>query len=493
MSCCRFYSSNSPQNQEMKSDQAGVNVDNKESKAHMIEILISSFDQKLEKLSVDPSYSYAACIYRVSEKLRKANEGAYTPRLVSIGPLHHNQPQLQGMEVSKLKFMNSFLSRFGIGMHTLVKFAAKEESFVRGCYEGQIDLTVKQLTEVILLDGIFIVELFLQNYFSQLREKSETIFENQWMHNNLLHDMMLIENQLPIRIMKSLMDFVDLSFLNEGTVLTIYDLALSFFKNVGNTHKVALTARCYNARHFVEFLLSLHAPPVRSLHAPPVRSRDTEKPRKKTAPARKFEYTRTATELQEAGVRFRGGKADCLLEVSFFLPGDGNGGCLFEVLCERGGELTIPKLRVDELTETFFRNLVAFEQLGHFGYFSKYITSYVILMDSFIDTPGDVDLLVYHDIIDNKLGDSQQVANLFNNLHKVVVTEANDFYFAELCIDLNEYRKDWLHQWKARWFRSKVMLRKNYFSNPWSFLSLAAATVLLILTVIQTVCSILQV
>ncbi|XP_047950530.1 UPF0481 protein At3g47200-like isoform X2 [Salvia hispanica] len=462
----------------MKSDQAGVNVENKESKAHLIEILISSFDQKLEKLSVDPSYSYAACIYRVSEKLRKANEAAYTPRLVSIGPLHHDRAQLQGMEASKLKFMHNFLSRFGIGMHTLVKFAAKEESFVRGCYEGKIDLSVKKLTEVILLDGIFIVELFLQNYFSQLRDKSETIFENQWMHNNLLHDMMLIENQLPIRIMKSLMDFVDLSFLNEGRVLTIYDLAHSFFKNVGNTHRVALTSRCNNARHFVEFLLFLHAPAAGS--------RDT------SSSARKVEYTRSAKELQEAGVRFRDGKADCLLEVFFESDGEKRG-CLFKFLCGRGGELTIPKLRVDELSETFFRNLVAFEQLGHFGHFSKYITSYVILMDSFIDTSGDVDILVNHGIIENKLGDSQQVANLFNNLHKEVVTEANDFYFAKTCGELNEYSKDWLHQWKASWFRSKVMLKKNYFSNPWSFLSLAAATVLLILTVIQTVCSILQV
>lgn len=82
-------------------------------------------------------------------------------------------------------------------------------------------------------------------------------------------------------------------------------------------------------------------------------------------------------------------------------------------------------------------------------------------MDSFIDTSGDVDLLDHHGIIDNKLGDSQKVADLFNNLHKEVVTEANDFYFAELCGDLNDYSKDWLHQWKAHWFRSKVMLKKN--------------------------------
>jgi hypothetical protein len=30
------------------------------------------------------------CIYRVPKKLGKVNKDAYTPKLISIGPLHHN-------------------------------------------------------------------------------------------------------------------------------------------------------------------------------------------------------------------------------------------------------------------------------------------------------------------------------------------------------------------------------------------------------------------
>lgn len=431
-----------------------INID--ESPAQMIESLTSSIDQKLNILSADPSYSYTSCIYRVSEKHRKGKEAAYTPRLVSIGPLHHERGQLQGMESYKLRCLQNFLIRFGVGLNNLVRFAVHEERFVRGCYEDTINLNPKQFSEMIMLDGVFTVELFLKNRFLQLRERSDIIFENRWMANDLLHDMLLLENQLPISVTKGLLSFVDHSFLND---LTFYDLAHEFFKDVGNTERLPLTEYCYQARHFVEFLLYLHRPA--HLREQPL------------SPPTKFEYTRSATELREAGVKL------CI----------GKGNCLFNVLFDKG-ELTIPRLTVNDSTETFFRNLIAFEQCG---YYSKDITSYVILMDSLINTAGDVVLLVNRGIIKNELGESELVADLFNNLYKEVVTETNDFYFAKLCGDLNEYSKDGFHELKANCFQWRVMLGRDYFSNPWSFISVLAAGVLLLLTVIQAVCSILQV
>jgi hypothetical protein len=41
------------------------------------------------------------CIYKVPDKLRKVNEEAYTPKLVSIGPFHHDLEELWGVKIQK--------------------------------------------------------------------------------------------------------------------------------------------------------------------------------------------------------------------------------------------------------------------------------------------------------------------------------------------------------------------------------------------------------
>ncbi|PIN22676.1 hypothetical protein CDL12_04621 [Handroanthus impetiginosus] len=391
--------------------------------AKMMETLTSKIVHKLGALSTENSY--ISCIYRVPDKPLKANEAAYTPQLVSLGPLHGERGQLQGMESYKLRCLRNFLNRSTVGLDELVKFIAERESYIREHYEDTINLNQEQFTEMFLQDGIFVIELFLKKHFVELRERREALFDNRWMRRDLLHDMLLLENQLPMRIITDLFRFVNPSLLNG---ITLHALAHEFFTDVGNTGKLQLTEDCCSARHFVEFLLFLHSP------------RDPKE--RLLVRATKFENIRGATELQQAGVKFCRAK----------------GNCWFDAVFAENGVLTLPRLVVDDLTETFFWNLIAFEHCG---------------------------------IIKNELGESKAVAELFNNLYKEVVTETDEFYFAEVCDNLNAYSSDSFHEFKAKWFRWRRIAKRDYFGTPWSVISLLAASVLLILTVIQTVWSIL--
>lgn len=56
------------------------------------------------KLNSLPEASSERCIILVPEKFRRANPESYTPQIVSIGPFHRKNKQLQAKEEIKLRY-----------------------------------------------------------------------------------------------------------------------------------------------------------------------------------------------------------------------------------------------------------------------------------------------------------------------------------------------------------------------------------------------------
>jgi len=68
----------------------------------------SSIQGKLcQKSPLIPSKS---SIFRVPDRLRRHNEKAFEPELVSIGPFHHGKEKLQAMEKIKLWYLHCLLN-----------------------------------------------------------------------------------------------------------------------------------------------------------------------------------------------------------------------------------------------------------------------------------------------------------------------------------------------------------------------------------------------
>ena len=172
----------------------------------------------------------------------------------------------------------------------------------------------------------------------------------------------------------------------------------------------------------------------------------------------------SAMELNEAGVRFKTSKTNSLHDIRF-----------------KHSILSLPVIVVDDATEYMFLNLMAFERL-HVGAGNE-ITSYVFFMDNIIDSAKDVSLLQSRGIIQNAVGSDKAVAKLFNSLSKDVTLDPESS-LDDVHRKVNDYcRKDW-NMWRAN-------LIHTYFRSPWAFLSLAAAIFLLVMTVAQTVYTIL--
>jgi len=141
------------------------------------------------------------CIHRVPKLLRKVNRDAYTPKLISIGPLHHGKKDLKDMEMLKLRYFKDFCFRTGKCQKELASIIEDSEINIRHCYAEASRLSSKEFVRMILLDGIFIIELFLRK---SEKYKGDFILSKPLLTNHIMEDLILLENQLPFFILTEL-------------------------------------------------------------------------------------------------------------------------------------------------------------------------------------------------------------------------------------------------------------------------------------------------
>ncbi|KAG2324688.1 hypothetical protein Bca52824_007416 [Brassica carinata] len=129
-----------------------------------------------------------------------------------------------------------------------------------------------------------------------------------------------------------------------------------------------------------------------------------------------------------------------------------------------------------------FDKHMAFEQ-SYYPY-NAYVCDYVTFLDFLIDTEKDVDLLVEKGIIKNWLGHHGAVSELVNKLCLGVVDDGSSY--ANIASKV-------LAHYDNKCNKARSILRRVYFNNMWRGTATIAAACILILTIIQTVTSIIDV
>ncbi|KAL5721409.1 hypothetical protein ACHQM5_005061 [Ranunculus cassubicifolius] len=425
-------------------------------------VLMKSVKKKLNSVHPIPSN---CSIHRVPERLRKVNEDAYTPQLVSIGPFHHGKENLQAMEKHKLQYMRDFICRTPnpeISLEECGKAIVGLKQKAIDCYSETIDFESHIFVEMMLVDGCFILELFMKYSIKNLRDTDDPLFNTAWMITTLKRDLLLLENQLPFFILESLFSSIHLS--SDPLSNSLVEFTFSFFNLVLRYDVQLLKKKCsLHGKHLLDLVRNAYLPSP---------SHKVEGKKSREIP----EFVHCATELGREGITFRKSVADNLFEIKF-----------------RNGVLDIPALRIQDITESIFRNMIAFEQCCHGC--THLISSYVVFMDSLINTAQDVELLQNKRIIGNYLGGEEEIAVLFNTISKEVAV--NGFYYSDLSERVDAYYKARWNIWKAtyykrRWHVWKATLKRDYFSNPWAIISVVAAIVLLGLTVLQSVYTVMS-
>ncbi|KAK9922888.1 hypothetical protein M0R45_031327 [Rubus argutus] len=381
----------------------------------------------MAELDCLPPVSPSRCIYRVPDGLRRVCEEAYTPRIISIGPLHHGKEALRAMEEHKKRYLQYFLSRLtnNLRLKDYIKIVKDQEDKLRSYYSETIELESDEFVRVVLVDAIFIIEFLFRFWYPKLLDENDYIFGKPRKSVDVWFDLHMLENQLPFFILEKLFDpdiFTvpyEYSDRHNGVERLSLLFLSHYFLNDGPTFGGMLhnleTINFSQVQHFVDLLRKLII--------------DSTLEEQSVAQS-KHTTTPSIEELHLAGVKFKVGSTT------------------FEEKC--------------------------------------YISDYISIMDNFVDTPKDVELLVKYKIVENHLGGGDnELSNMINKLSTGISYDLNNFYYGILCEDLNNF-------YSSKWHKSIANLRQNYFNTPWATISFVAGVLLLILTMVQTICSIIS-
>lgn len=467
-----------------------------------------------------------ATIFAVPKSLMAGKPERYIPQQVAIGPYHQWRAELFDME--RYKLMSAKRTKKLLRDVTFEDVAVqfmKLDSKIRASYDRYLNLDTETLAWVMAVDASFLLD-FLQIY------TIKTIND----HDHILRDMIMLENQVPLFVLKEMLGFYKYENPSEILALMLMGICRSlshfiraddftlgkdellgrdhllgllyhasvpkpeeiciqeetknrenlggYFGRLSNFVSVFLRSSFYRYLVWVLGILKSFARyPLKIIGKLPKLSVSTDKLSNIVSSAEKVGRELEAESIQST--------TENLLIEEIMIPSVSDltkAGVQFSATTGDMGTIKfdntmavvyLPKIKIDENSDVLLRNLVAYEAAVASGplVFSRYTE----FMNGIIDTEEDVKLLRGKDILYNHLKTDEEVANLWNGMSKSLrLTKVP--HLDKVIEDVNLF-------YNSRWKVRSMNLVKKYVFRSWPLLTFLAANVFLVLTGMQAFCS----
>nr|GMC71319.1 putative UPF0481 protein At3g02645 [Ipomoea batatas] len=229
-----------------------------------------SFIQELEEDDETP-----ATIFNVPKILMLSDPLSYTPHQIAIGPYHYWRPELYEMEKYKLDAAKRFSKNLADGrkFQDLVDELRKlSVPRIRASYDKYLSINDDTLAWMVVMDACFLLE-FLRVYavkqgkaFARLPTRMSHMVDvsgRKSAHNVMLRDIIMLENQIPLFILRKVLEWESSSSPDSAADMLLTMLSglckdLSPFVNVSEEDmaKVPLDG----CAHLLDFLYKAMVP-----------------------------------------------------------------------------------------------------------------------------------------------------------------------------------------------------------------------------------------
>ncbi|XP_054803166.1 UPF0481 protein At3g47200-like [Prosopis cineraria] len=416
----------------------------------------------------DTSRSAWPKIQSVAHHLRSRPDFAqyYSPKMVSLGPIHHGEHHLKLGEQYKLSWAKMYVGdrNKARSLHEKIVVNIKDLKDLYTDEDAVRRFNDDELAWMLFVDGCALLQILKHPDILKAEPLNAKVDQLALVRQ----DALLLENQLPFQLLRLLSD------LPSDTDL-IKDMDYFLLCHHLSPEKPQNQNRAGSGHHAIDadpppadpvhLLDELRRKVLRDFKSPDPQIKSSDLKELKEEIKRDEITYRNLKELKEAGIQVKRNKSKAKRPIDI----------TFSSSCF-GGELKFPDMIVDDTIAPTYLNLMAYEACPDFE--NKYeISSYVELLDSLIDHADDVKELRKAGVLRNCLGSDEEVAELFNVISKDLVVHTS--IYTSLRAEIEKHYKKKCKTWFA-------MACNTYFSNPWSIIAFIAASAALLLTFIQT-------
>lgn len=191
----------------------------------VVECVHHSMFRELDK---SLSFCKERSIYKVPKPLRNVNPKAYSPQVISIGPLHHyrtrNDPTI--ME-KKGSYVLNFLTVAKLNWKEMIEKVIDWEGRARKYYVETIEMERDEFVQLLIFDGCFVVMYIIGSMVEEFRDLDTTFL---WRFSNgIFKDLLMLENQLPFFLLQSLYDLCEFLLSTFTTMCEFHPPCSSIF------------------------------------------------------------------------------------------------------------------------------------------------------------------------------------------------------------------------------------------------------------------------
>ena len=350
-------------------------------------------------------------MHRYPASIRELGERYTVPTIVSIGPYHHGRDHLKKAEEAKHAAAFSCIKLSGVSVQEMYDAVVSVADEARSLYDKETMAGIKDddFLPMLFYDACFLVQFMLRKTKTSKRDIHPWLYH--FLKSNkddIYHDILLLENQLPLVVLETLARF---------TPVNLKNFAKGFRDTLQNSSRVSTPPKDFEANKSSSFHDSTSAPlPLRPphllgyvrLYIVGTNRSEMYQPHKE---AKVMSFSVSAIELAEMGITLTPSKTTELAHMGFK-----------EGRLRLSAELFLPHILLTYLRASFLANMAAFEITSKPRY--EYgedtaVCSYVQLLGMLMDREDDVQELRSRRILQGGGLTNKEALDFFTSLQGV--------------------------------------------------------------------------